>query len=100
MVVADDELSPAESPLDQALEKGAPMHFCLAEGDADAEQKALTSGSDAERNENGAIPALAVVADFFMASIKHQIGIGAERPFAVEKFDTVANLGRTDALVP
>src|ERR1035437_10136766 len=103
VVVADDELDPAEAAPDQALEKGSPMHFGLAEGDADAEQGALAGGCDAERNEDGAIPELAVVADFFVAGVKHQIGIGAERPvapfleFGVEEFGAVADLGGTYA---
>ena len=103
MVVTDDELGAAEAALDQALEEGAPMHFGFTEGDADTEQGALTGGGDAERDEDGAIPELAVVADLFITGIKHQIGMGAEQPvapfleFGVEEFGAVADLGGTDA---
>ena len=58
VVAADDELSAAETALNQTVEEGVPMHFSFAEGDADAEQGALAAGRDAERDEDGAIPEL------------------------------------------
>jgi len=103
VVVADDAQSPAEAALDKALEEGSPMDFGFAEGDADAEQGTLASGGDAEGDEDGAIPELAIMANLFVAGVKHQIGIGAERAgtpfleFGVEEFGAVANLGGTDA---
>ena len=56
-----------------------------------------------KRDEDGAIPELAVVADLFVAGVKHQIGIGAQQPvapfleFGVQEFGAVADLGGADA---
>lgn len=103
VVVADDELATAEAALDQALKEGAPMHFGFAEGDADAEQGALAGGADAQRDQDGAIPELPVVADLFVAGVKHQIGISPAQAvapfleFGVQEFGAVADLGGADA---
>ena len=57
---------------------------------------------DAQGDEDGAVAELAVVADFFVAGIEHQIGTGSQRPvapfleFGVQEFGVVADLGGTD----
>jgi hypothetical protein len=79
------------------------MHFGLTEGEADAEQGTLAGGADAQRDQDGAIPELTIVADLFGAGVKHEIGISAEHPvapfleFGVEEFGAVADLGGADA---
>ena len=102
MIVADDEGDAAQAALDQALEEGPPMHLGFTEGDADAEDGALALGSDAQGNEDGAVAELAVVADFFVTGVEHEIGTGTQWPvapllqFGVELFGAFADLGGTD----
>ena len=91
-----------ESALNQTLKKGAPVDFRLAEGDADAEERAFAVGADAQRHQHGAVAQLAVLADLFVAGIEDEIGKGAERAFApffqsgVEEFGPIADVGGTD----
>ena len=82
MIVADDEGDAAQTALDEALEEGAPMHFGFAQGDAHAEDGRVAFGRDAQGDEDGTVAQLAVVADFFVAGIEHQIGTGGQRPVA------------------
>jgi hypothetical protein len=102
VIIADDERDAAQAALNEALEEGAPMHLRFTEGDAHAEDGALAFGRDAQGDEDGAVAELAVVADFFVAGIEHQIGTGCQRPvapfleFGVQEFGAVADLGGTD----
>lgn len=102
VIVTDDEGDAAQAALDEALEEGPPMHFGFTEGDAHPEDDALACGRDAQGDEYGTVAELAVVADFFVAGVEHQIGAGGEGPIApllkfdVEEFGAVADLGGTD----
>ena len=102
VIIADDQGDAAQATLDEALEESAPMHFGFTEGDADAQDGTLAFGRDAQGDEDGAVAELAVVADFFVTSVEHQIGIGVQGPvapfleFSVEEFGAVADLGGTD----
>ena len=102
VIVADDERDAAEAALDEALEEGPPMPFGFTEGDAHAEDDALACGRNAQGDEHGTVAELAVVADFFVAGVEHQIGAGGEGPvapllkFDVEEFGAVTDLGGTD----
>ena len=104
VIVADDVSDAAESALDEALEEGTPMDFGFTEGDADAEDDALANGGDAHGDEDGAVAKLAVVADFFVAGVKDQIGAGTQGTvapfleFCVEEFGAVADLDGTDGV--
>jgi hypothetical protein len=102
VIVADDERDAAEAALDEALEEGAPVRFGLTEGDADAEDGTFAFGRDAQGEEDGTVAELAVVADFFVAGVEHQIGTGTQGTippileFGVEAFGAIADLGGTD----
>ena len=78
------------------------MHFGLTEGDAHAQDDPLACGGDAQGDEDGAVAELAVVADFFLAGVEHQIGTRSQGPvaplleFGVQEFGAVADLGGTD----
>ena len=102
VVVADDEGDAAQAALDEALEEGAPMHLGFTEGDADAQDGTLAIRRDAQSDEHGAVPELAVVADFFVTGVEHQIGTSCQWPvtpfleFDIEEFGAVADLGGTD----
>ena len=102
MIVADDVGDAAQAALDEALEESAPMHFGFAESDAHAEDGAFALGSDAQGDEDGTVAKLAIVADFFVTGIEHQIGTGTERSvapflkFCIKKFGAVTDLGGTD----
>jgi hypothetical protein len=77
VIIADDEGDAAEAALDEALEEDAPMHFRLTEGDTHAENGTLAFGGDAQGDEDGTVAELAIVADFFVTSVEHQIGTRA-----------------------
>ncbi len=79
MVVADEELDAGEAAELQAGEERAPVDLGLAEGDADAENRALAPASDAHGDEDGAIDDVAAVADFFVPRVDKDVGSGAER---------------------
>ena len=102
MIVADDVGDAAPAALEEALEEGPPMHFGLTEGDTHTEDDALACGGDAQGDEDGTVAELAVVADFFVAGIEHQIGTRSQGPvaplleFGVQEFGAVADLGGTD----
>lgn len=103
MIVADDEGDAAQAALDQALEEGPPMHLSFAEGDAHAQDGALSFGSDAQGDEDGTVTELAVVTDFFVTGVEHEIGTGSQRPvapllkFEVKALGALADLSGTDA---
>ena len=82
MIVADDVGDAAQAALQEALEEGPPMHFGLTEGDTHTEDDALACGGDAQGDEDGAVAELAVVADFFIAGVEHQIGTRSQGPVA------------------
>lgn len=102
VIVTDEELDAVEAALDEALEKGAPMHFGFTESGADAQDGAFAVGTDPEGHEHGTVQHLAVLADFFIAGVQHQIGKSAEGPispfleFGVEEFGALADVGGTD----
>ncbi len=98
VIVADNERDAVEAALDEALEGGAPMRFGFTEGDAHAEDDALACGSDAQRDEDGTVAEVTVVADFFVAGVEPQIGTSSQRTvppfveFGVEAFGAVAGV--------
>ena len=102
MIVADDVGDAAQAALDQALEEGPPMHLGFTEGDAHAQDGALAVGSEAQGNEDGTVAELAVVADFFVTGVEHEIGTGTQRSvapllkFGIEVFGAFTDLGGTD----
>lgn len=102
VIVAGDELDPAEAALNEALKEGPPVDLRLAERDANAEQAALAIGGDAHGHEHGAIEQLTVEADFFVAGIDDEIrkfAEGAVAPFlefGIEEFGASTDLGGTD----
>lgn len=84
------------------MEEGAPVDFGFTEGDAHAEEGAFAVGGDTHGDQDGTIEQLAVLADFFIPGIDHEIGIVGERPrapfveFDVEELGAGADLGRAD----
>ena len=102
MIVADDERDPAQSALEKAVEEGPSVHFGFTEGDTHAEDGALAGGRDTQGDKDATVAELAVVADFFVAGIEHQIGTRSQGPvaplleFGVQEFGAVADLGGTD----
>ena len=102
VVVAGDELDPAEAALDEALHKAAPVNFRLAQGDAHAQDSPFAIGVDAEGEEHGAVAQLAVLPDFFVAGIQDEIGKCTERTgapflqFVIQQLGALADLGGTD----
>jgi hypothetical protein len=55
------------------------VDFGLAEGDADAEDGALTILPDPEGDENGAIQKLTALADLFVSGVQDHVGIASQR---------------------
>lgn len=55
------------------------MDFGFRKGDAEAEDLAFSIGADAESDEHGAVENTARLTDFFVASIKDDVGESAER---------------------
>ena len=55
------------------------MDFGLAEGDADAEDGALSILPDPDGDENGAVQELAALADLFVSGIQDHVGIASQR---------------------
>ncbi len=78
MVVADDEGDATEAALDKALEEGAPVSLGFTEGDTHAQNGAMAAGGDTQREKDGKVAELAVVADLFIAGVKHEI-VDAEK---------------------
>src|ERR1035441_5113603 len=54
------------------------MDLGFTEGDADAQDGAVTFGVDAQGDQDGAIQELAPVTDLFVAGIEHQVGKGLQ----------------------
>ena len=102
VVVADDEGDATEAALDETLEEGAPVRLGFAEGDTDAQNGAMAGGGDTQREKDGTVAQLAVVADLFVAGIEDKIGALAQRAvapfleFCVEKFGAITDLGGAD----
>ena len=80
------------------------MDFGLAEGDADAEDGALTILPDPDGDENGAIQKLPALADFFVSGVQDHVGTASQRAitpgleFEIELGGAGADLGRADGM--
>ena len=80
------------------------MDFGLAEGDADAEDGALTILPDPDGDENGAIQKLPALADLFVSGVQDHVGITSQRAitpgleFEIELGGAGADLGRADGM--
>ena len=80
------------------------MDFGLAEGDADAEDGALTILPDPDGDENGAIQKLPALADLFVSGVQDHVGIASQRAitpgleFEIELGGAGADLGRADGM--
>jgi len=78
------------------------VNLGFAEGDADAQEGAFAVGIDAHCQKHGTVEQLAVLADFFVAGIQHEIGKATQRAFApffefgVEELGAFTDLGGTD----
>ncbi len=102
VVVADDEGDATEAALDKALKEGAPVCLGFTEGDTDAQNGAMAAGGDAQREKDGTVAELAVVADLFVAGIEDKVGALAQRAvapfleFCIEKFGAITDLGGAD----
>ena len=73
VVVADDELDPAQAALDQAVEKDAPVGFGLREGGRDAEDAPPALGLHADGREDGGVAHDAALADLLVSGVKKEI---------------------------
>ena len=102
MIVADEELDPAQAAFLKAAEEVAPMDFSFAQSHANAEDAASAGGFNAEGNEHRAIEHATVLADFFIAGVNDDIGEDAQGRVApgfqmsVEFGGALADLGGTD----
>ena len=80
------------------------MDFGLAEGDADAEDGALTILPDPDGDENGAIQKLPALADLFVSGVQDHVRIAFQRAitpgleFEIELGGAGADLGRADGM--
>lgn len=80
------------------------MDFGLAEGDADAEDGALTILPDPDGDENGAIQKLPALADLFVSGVQDHVRIASQRAitpgleFEIELGGAGADLGRADGM--
>ena len=80
------------------------MDFGLAEGDADAEDGALTILPDPDGDENGAIQKLPALADLFVSGVQDHVGIASQRAitpgleFEIELGGAGTDLGRADGM--
>src|ERR1700722_20636039 len=93
-----------EAALLQRSQKGAPMHFSLTQGHAEAEDGALAVQSDAQGDEHGAVQEAAALADFFIAGVNKYVRETAQRAvapgfqFGVQGGGALADLGGTDGV--
>ena len=101
MGVTDNEGEAMKAAGLEGGKEGAPVGFSLAQGDADAEDRAFPIEVDADGDKDGAVQELAALADLFVSGIQDDIGTGAQRAFppglkfAVELGGTGADLGGT-----
>ena len=70
MGVADDEAEAVKATGLQRGKEGAPVGFSLAQGDADAEDRAFPIEVDADGDKDGAVQELAALADLFVSGIQ------------------------------
>ena len=104
MGIANDEEEAMEAACLKGSQECAPVNFGLAEGDADAEDGALSILPDPDGDENGAVQELPALADLLVSGVQDQVGIasqGAIPPgleFDIELGGAGADLGRTDGM--
>jgi len=72
MVIAGDQLHPTEASLPQALQKGTPVNFMLAQRHGNAQDLTFACRIDAHRHQNGQIADLSIFPDLLIIGIQEE----------------------------
>ena len=100
MGITGDQLQSSQPTGFQALQKGSPVDFVLAQGDRNAQYLAFPAQIDAHGCQYSQVTHLSVLSDLLIIGIQEEIGIFAQRPIppllqlGVQQGSCSAHLGR------
>ena len=82
VIIAGDEVDPAQAASDQIVKKAAPVDLGFRQGGGDAKHAPAAFGIDADRRQNGGITHHSALADLLVTGVEQQVLNVAQRPAA------------------